>query len=168
VIPAGAATLRPWEPSDVSFVYFACQDDELRRWTRLPTPYRATHAAAFVTKHARPQPEETGAFFAITRTDTGELLGSISFSTIDWAGRRASVEYWLAPESRGQGFATAALDALIAWGSSDLGIEEVGLVVDADNPSAPCVARRAGFVPTESSTETSSTRELLVWRCARR
>jgi RimJ/RimL family protein N-acetyltransferase len=160
VIAAGIVTLRPWQPADASFVYFSCQDDDVRRWTRLPSPVRAGDAAAFVSRHARPQPEESGAFFAITRTDSGELLGSISFSRIDRAGRRATAGYWLATEARGEGIATAALDALADWGLTELGLAEVRLAIDVDNGRAERVARRAGFVPLESADPTT--------RCFRR
>ena len=43
-IAAGAITLRPWEPADVSFVYDACQDPEIQRWTNLPSPFTASDA----------------------------------------------------------------------------------------------------------------------------
>jgi RimJ/RimL family protein N-acetyltransferase len=151
VIAAGIVTLRPWQPSDASFVYFACQDDDVRRCARLPLPFRAGHVAAFVSCHARPQPEESGAFFAITRTDSGELLGSISLSTIDRAGGRAMAAYWLAGEARGEGMATAALGALVSWAFAELGLAEVRLAVDIDNDAGVGVARRAGFVPLESA-----------------
>ena len=41
MIAAGIVTLRAWQRSDASFVYFSCQDDDVRRWTRLPSPLRA-------------------------------------------------------------------------------------------------------------------------------
>jgi RimJ/RimL family protein N-acetyltransferase len=147
VIAGGSVTLRPWQPSDASFVYFSCQDAELRRWIRLPSPYRAGHAAAFVTDHACRQPEESGAFFAITRTDTGELLGSISLTAIDGDHKRASAECWIAADAREQGFAAAALDALAEWGFDHLGLARIGITVDADNEAARRAAARAGFVP---------------------
>jgi RimJ/RimL family protein N-acetyltransferase len=160
VIAAGPVTLRPWQPSDASFVYFSCQDEEIRRWTRYEAPFRAGAAAAFVSRHARPQPEEVGAFFAVTRTDTGELLGSVSFDALDRARRRATAAYWLAAEARGHGFATAALAALTEWGCAELALQSVGVAVDADNDAGQRVALRAGFVAVDSSDATS--------RCFRR
>jgi RimJ/RimL family protein N-acetyltransferase len=147
VIDGGPVTLRPWQPSDASFVYFSCQDAELRRWIRLPSPYRAGHAAAFVTGHARRQPEESGAYFAITRTDTGELLGSISLTAIDGDRRRASADCWIAADAREQGFASAALAALAGWGFDHLGLDRIGMAVDVGNEAARRAAARAGFVP---------------------
>src|SRR5206468_4132414 len=85
VIEGGIVTLRPWERADAVFVFEACQDADIQRWTRVPRPYTALDAATFIDRHARAQPEDDGAFFAITRTDNGELLGAISLHRIDWA-----------------------------------------------------------------------------------
>ena len=145
MIPGGDITLRPWEPADTAFVYDSCQDPELQRWTRVPTPYTALHAATFVERHARPQPEDDGAFFAITRTDTGEVLGSISFGHIDWAFASAEAGYWVARDVRGQGVATTALASLVEWGRRELRLVEVRLQVLAGNVASQRVAERVGF-----------------------
>jgi RimJ/RimL family protein N-acetyltransferase len=151
VIPGGELTLRPWLPADTSFVFDSCQDPEVQRWTRLPTPYTALDAARFVERHARPQPEDAGAFFAITKTDTGEVLGSISFGHIDWAFAVAEAGYWVAWDARGQGVATRALRSLVEWGRHELRLVEVRVQVLAGNLASQRVAERAGFeaVPPE-------------------
>jgi len=145
VIPGGEVTLRPWEPADTAFVYDSCQDPELQRWTRVPTPYTALDAATFVERHARPQPEDDGAFFAITKTDSGEVLGSISFGHIDWAFASAEAGYWVARDARGQGVATGALASLVEWGRRELRLVEVRLQVLVGNVASQRVAERAGF-----------------------
>ena len=95
----------------------------------MPTPYTALDAATFVERHARPQPEEDGAFFAITRTDTGEVLGSISFDHIDWAFGVAEVGYWVAPRRPRRGRGHGALVSLVEWGRRELRLVEVRLQV---------------------------------------
>jgi RimJ/RimL family protein N-acetyltransferase len=147
MISGGLVTLRPWQQGDTSFVYDACQDAELQRWTRVPRPYTALDAASFVDRHARPQPEDDGAFFAITRTDTGELLGSISFNRIDWAFRSGEIGYWVASESRRMGIATSALAAVVEWGHRQLDLVEVRVVVDHGNVASLRVAAAIGFEP---------------------
>jgi RimJ/RimL family protein N-acetyltransferase len=145
VIPGGEITLRPWEPADTSFVFDSCQDQDVQRWTRVPKPYTALDAATFVERHARPQPEEHGAFFAITKTDTGEVLGSMSFNHIDWAFAAAEAGYWVARDARGQGVATSALLSLVEWGRRELRLVEVRLEVLHGNVASQRVAARAGF-----------------------
>jgi RimJ/RimL family protein N-acetyltransferase len=145
VIEGGIVTLRPWERADAVFVYDACQDADIQRWTRVPRPYTALDAATFIDHHARTQPEDDGAFFAITRTDNGELLGAISLHRIDWASRRAEVGYWIGPEARREGAATAAVLTLTAWGFAALGLLEVQLITARENLASQGVAYRAGF-----------------------
>jgi len=145
MIPGGDVTLRPWEPADTSFVFHSCQDVDVQRWTQVPAPYTAMDAATFVERHARPQPEEDGAFFAITKTDTGEVLGSISFGHIDWAFATAEAGYWVARDARGEGVATRALASLVEWGRRELRLVEVRLRVLVGNAASQRVAERAGF-----------------------
>jgi RimJ/RimL family protein N-acetyltransferase len=147
VIAGGELTLRPWLPDDTSFVFDSCQDPDVQRWTTVPTPYTALDAATFVGRHARPQPEDDGAFFAITKTDSGEVLGSISFGHIDWAFAVASAGYWVARDARCQGVATQALETLVDWGRRELRLVEVRLQVLDGNRASQRVAERAGFEP---------------------
>jgi RimJ/RimL family protein N-acetyltransferase len=161
VIPGGDITLRPWEPADTAFVYDSCQDPEVQRWTQVPTPYTALHAATFVERHARPQPEEDAAFFAITRTDSGEVLGSISFGHIDWAFASAEAGYWVALDARGQGVATNALASLVEWGRRELRLVEVRLQVLAGNVASQRVAERVGF--EAAGSERADGQELLAY-----
>jgi RimJ/RimL family protein N-acetyltransferase len=147
MIEAGAFTLRPWRGDDTAFVFDACQDPDISRWTRVPKPYRPGDAAAFVRAHARPQPEPAGAWFAITRTETGELLGAISLHDLDRAAARGELGYWLAAGSRGEGAAAASLDALARWCLEELELVEVEVRVAPGNLASQKVADRAGFSP---------------------
>ena len=146
MIENGIVTLRPWERADAVFVFETCQDPDIQRWTRVPRPYTALDAATFIDRHARSQPEDDGAFFAITRTDNGELLGAISLHRIDWAFRQAEIGYWIGPDARREGVASAAVHALTAWGFASLGLVEVHLITARENTASQGVARRAGYV----------------------
>ncbi len=163
MIPAGEVTLRPWEPADTSFVFDSCQDPDVQRWTRVPAPYTALDAATFVERHARPQPEDDGAFFAITKTDTGEVLGSMSFGHIDWAFATAEAGYWVARDARGQGVATCALASLVEWGRRELRLVEVRLRVLVGNVASQRVAERAGF--EAAGVDDADGGELLAFVC---
>ena len=146
MIEVGAYTLRPWEAADTSFVFHCCQDPDIQRWTTVPTPYRPGDAAAFVIAHATPQPEEASAWFAIVRTDTGELLGSISFNWIDRRRGTGEIGYWLGPEARGLGVMSTVLAGLARWSVAELELSSVALRIAAGNTASRAVAARAGFV----------------------
>lgn len=53
--------------------------------------------------------------------------------------------YWLALEATGQGFATAAVGSLLAYGRQKLGVEEVLAGVSHGNQKSIAVLKRLGF-----------------------
>jgi RimJ/RimL family protein N-acetyltransferase len=148
-VPAGSVTLRPWEPADVSFVYDACQDPEIQRWSPLPQPYRPGDAVMLLHLATQGRATNRAALFAITATDTGELLGSIGLKEIDWEHGRAEAGYWVARDARGRGVATAALEGLARWAGEHLELREVWLTIAVGNEASIRVAKAAGFVESE-------------------
>ena len=146
MIEIEAYTLREWQAADTAFVYHSCQDPDIQRWTTVPLPYRPGDAAAFVIAHGRPQPESSSAWFAITRTDSGELLGSISINWFDKRRATGEIGYWMSPHARGQGVLGTVLPGLARWAAYHLGLTSVTLRIAAGNAASRRVAARAGFV----------------------
>jgi RimJ/RimL family protein N-acetyltransferase len=149
MIEAGWVTLRPWQTDDTSFVFHACQDPDIQRWAEVPVPFTALDAATFVSTHARHQPEDVGVFLASTRTDSGEVLGSVGIAQIDWAMRTGVVAtFWVAPEVRGAGVASISLDALARWAFHELELAELWMTCAPENDGGRRVAEKAGFALT--------------------
>jgi hypothetical protein len=128
-IAAGAITLRPWEPPDVSFVYDACQDPDIQRWTNLPSPFTASDAIALLHLSSSLREEGKAALFAIASTDQGELFGAVSVREVDHRRRQALIGYWVALEARRRGAATHAVAALSPWAMETLDLDEVADVL---------------------------------------
>ena len=53
--------------------------------------------------------------------------------------------YWLAPQARGRGYATAAVRLVARWGFDRLGLARLELFTDVDNVASQNVATRCGF-----------------------
>jgi len=143
-VSAGSYTLRPWEAADVSWVYDACQDAEIQRFTDVPKPYRPADAVALLELSRRGRAEGSAYAFAICRTDNDELLGAIDLRDVAHRGS-GKIGYWLAPGARGEGVATSALDALARWALERLGLQELRVNIAATNVASRRVAERAGF-----------------------
>jgi ribosomal-protein-alanine N-acetyltransferase len=141
----GATALRPWRESDVATLVALCRDEEIARWTRVPTVYGITAARAWIAESRALLSDRISAPFAIVATADGELLGSISLVRFTWKHARGEVGYLLGRDARGHGHATRALRLICAWGFATLGLERVDLYAATGNTASQRVAERAGF-----------------------
>ena len=74
------------------------------------------------------------------------MLGQVMASDIETTHSTAWISYWLRPEARGRGLASAALRELVGYLHDDLGIYRLELGHRADNPASGHVAAAAGFL----------------------
>jgi RimJ/RimL family protein N-acetyltransferase len=143
----GPTALRPWRDDDRQSIAAACQDPEIPRWTRVPSPYGETDARAYLLQRYDLLEAGAAAPFAIVSADDDRhLLGSIALLEINWDHARAEVGYWLAREARGHGHATRAVRLICEWGFAALRLERISLVAATGNPASQHVAERAGFI----------------------
>jgi ribosomal-protein-alanine N-acetyltransferase len=97
---------------------------------------------------------------------TGSMVGNCSFCHIDLEQLSGEVNYYVAPQHRGQGFATEALKAALEFGFSDLGLRIIAARCDLDNRSSERVMQKSGLVfdrmirSTTSSGDRSSDEKL--------
>jgi RimJ/RimL family protein N-acetyltransferase len=142
----GPTALRAWRDSDLQPLVVAGQDPEISRWTRVPFPYGASDARAYLLQRHDTLHAGTAAPFAIvSAADRDHLLGSISLMRFSWQHARAEVGYWLAKDARGQGHVTRAVGLITAWGFRSLGLERIDLLAATGNPASQRVAERCGF-----------------------
>jgi RimJ/RimL family protein N-acetyltransferase len=142
----GETALRPWRDSDLRAIVAACQDPEVPRWTRVPSPYGESDARAYLLQRHHLLDAGAGAPFAIVSTgDDDHLLGSIALIEFNWEQERAEVGYWLARDARGQGHVTRAVRLICAWGFERLRLARVALLAATGNAASQRVAERAGF-----------------------
>jgi RimJ/RimL family protein N-acetyltransferase len=88
------------------------------------------------------------AHFAIADDVGGTLLGSISLHRAD--EYHAELGFWIVPWARRNGHASAAVELVCDWASTDLGVERISMLTDLDNEGSIGVARRTGFTSDEA------------------
>jgi RimJ/RimL family protein N-acetyltransferase len=138
-----AVLLRPWTAADADEIVRCCSDPLIPRFIPvIPVPYTREDAIWFIERTVTD--EELN--LAITAHGSGRLLGSIGVGVRTSDAGMAEIGYWLAPEARGQGFATRALRLLSAWSLREMGIARLQLRADVENAASQRVAERAGFV----------------------
>jgi RimJ/RimL family protein N-acetyltransferase len=142
----GPTALRPWRDTDLDALVVACQDPEIPRWTRVPSPYTEREGRLHLMQRYDAIHAGTLAPFAIVGSDPAVgLLGSISLMRVDWQHSRAEVGYWLALPARGRGHATRAVQLISDWAFASLGLERIELLAATGNAPSQRVAERAGF-----------------------
>ena len=142
----GDTALRAWRDSDLQSLVVACQDPEISRWTRVPYPYGASDARAYLLqRHDMLHAGTTAPFAIVSAADRDHLLGSISLMRFAWNHARAEVGYWLAGPARGKGHASRAVRLVTAWGFRSLDLHRIDLLAATGNPDSQRVAERCGF-----------------------
>lgn len=146
-IAAGAFQLQPWAPHDAQEVYEACQDPEIQRWTRVPSPYAFADAELFVaTISPSGWLEGSGASFGVKDATTGRLLASVGLHGISPRDRSAELGYWAAPWARGAGVTTDAARAVCRWAFDTELVDHIIWMAQVGNDASRRIASKLGFV----------------------
>lgn len=128
---------------DVEWIFDACQDEAIQRWTLVPRPYSFEDAAWFIEN----QPEYVT--MVIEETESSMPLGLVSIHDIDELTREAPIGYWVAPWGRGMKAASAAVKLLIASITPDENIHSVIAYIAEENTASRRTIERSGFVEVE-------------------
>ena len=132
-----AVLLRPFTLDDVQALVSALDGDEdIARWTRIPSPYTERDAREFINE----TPERA---FAVCDRATGDLIGGIGARPREEAV--VEVGYWVRADRRGKGIATRALRLVAHWAIDELGADRVQLITDPVNVGSQRVAEKVGF-----------------------
>jgi RimJ/RimL family protein N-acetyltransferase len=130
----GDVALRPITEDDLPAVVAACQDPEIPRWTRVPSPYTEEDARDFLSRASDVS--------AVVDASSEEFLGTIGWW---WVADNVQLGYWVKSEARGRGVATRALTLLSRWAFAELGAARVQLLTEPENRASERVAEKAGF-----------------------
>lgn len=114
------------------------------------------NADEYVARQPRRAALDLGVSLAIARSRTNQPVGQIglwlraqapdgSTSYREEAHGRASIGYWIAPDERGHGYASAALEAVSRWALTLEAVSRLELFIEPTNEPSWRVAQRAGF-----------------------
>lgn len=145
------------ETADAQWIFDACQDPQIQRWTTVPRPYLWEHATSFcsgegVTEKVRWTIRGAG-------TDS-RGLGLISVHAINDGA--AEIGYWVAPWARGVGACTSAVGCVVDYVS---GLGEANTVtarVASTNVASQRVMIKSGFEAVGETPELLPDGELKV------
>ena len=137
-------TLEPLAQRHVPVFQTLVLEDDIRRFTMVPTRPDRHFAANWVARYERGWAEGSRAGFAILDGD-GAIVGFGGIFGLDDPGAEGEIGYLVAVEARGQGIAGRSVALLTRWGFDELGLERIELRIDTDNVASARVAERAGY-----------------------
>jgi RimJ/RimL family protein N-acetyltransferase len=139
----GVVTLRPWRAEDVDPLVALCDDPEIVRFTRVPTPYTRDDALMYLAQQVAVEERGEATAFAIADAADDRLLGSIDVRR--GTDGRATIGYLVGAAARGRGVASRATRLLSRWALAQWGVARLEIHVRPDNPASQRVAEHAGF-----------------------
>jgi RimJ/RimL family protein N-acetyltransferase len=143
----GVITLRPKGREDVEALVALCQDPQISRWTRVPSPYTRADAEGWIAAAELDRQAGRGIDWLVV-DEHGEVLASIAVQDIRPDEGVGEIGYWVAAPARGRRVATRAVRLATEFALRELGLETLELITHEDNVASQGVARAAGF--TES------------------
>jgi RimJ/RimL family protein N-acetyltransferase len=120
-------------------------DEQILRFSKVPVPVPDGFERAWLQSYQGGRVDGTREAFAIAG-ECDEFLGIALAPDINSSTRTVELGYLVAPEARGQGVATAALNQLTDWALSVLGALRIELYISVDNAASKRVAQRCGYV----------------------
>jgi len=138
--------LRPLQLDDAEWIYRACQDAEVQRWTTVPRPYTPEHAESFVRNQAGERLAN-----AIIDARSGEPAGVAGIHHI--TDGVATVGYWVAPWARRRGAASTAMRILPSIAARHGAVRYVRATIAETNTASRRTAERAGFALAGTSDD---------------
>jgi len=159
--------LRPLQPADATAFAEGTADADVQAFGHLPeSDYTPASVRIMIEEHAQPGLDRGDlAILAIANAAADEFAGSLVLFGV--TEDTAEVGFWLHPECRGSGFATAAME-LAAEFVSRSGLARLTARTAIENISSQQVLTRAGFIHVGNAVDTApSGRELEVCCYAR-
>ncbi|WP_218137321.1 GNAT family N-acetyltransferase [Streptomyces indicus] len=147
VIEGDGLVLREWRDEDLPAMVKIFDNEDVARFTPLPTPFG--HAEAEAHLAAAREKRAAGTHLRLAVTTDGELpLGEVMVNL-----NLCALGYAIGPEHRGQGLAVRATRLLTSYAHEVLGVRELRLQIDEDNTGSRAVATACGYRLVEDEAE---------------
>jgi len=137
--------LRPIAIADAEALFEARGDAEVMRYWDWPPQDSADAVRAVFAAHV-PEPDRgTILWWAVALSADGPAIGECDLSEIDRHHARAEVGFLFARRHWGKGYAREAMEAVIAYGFGELGLERLWARFHDGNDASRRLLERLGF-----------------------
>ncbi|HKA26289.1 MAG TPA: GNAT family protein [Gaiellaceae bacterium] len=137
--------LEPLAEKHLPSVAAMFDDEDVLRYTRIPDPAPSGFEREWLEFYEEGRREGKREAFAVVDADDGSFLGLALAFGIDREGQQLELGYVVAPQARGRGVATRALELLTDWALKELDALRIELWISASNDASKRVATNAGY-----------------------
>lgn len=141
----GRVSLRRWEEGDLECIRLAGTDPDIPRGTTVPAVFSPAEGLAFLHRQRARLDNGEGVSQAIVDA-TGDRAIGLMWLALRPQPHVGGLGYWIVPQERGRGAATAAVRLVVPWALSALDLRRVEAWVLPENVASQHVLRNAGFV----------------------
>ncbi len=156
-------TLRPLSVTDAPALFAARSDPEVMRYWDWPPQTSVEQVENIIQDHFTEVADGNVLWWAVALTPDGPAIGECDLSEIDHQHRRAEVGYLFNGAYWGNGYASEAMQAVIAYAFGDLHLERLWARFQSGNVASQRLLERLG-VYQGRYIETS---HMARWRAAR-
>ena len=134
-------------------VIYAASENEMLKIAEAEADAHLREAYGEMLRGSLAHPEDWGwyALWLIVRKD-GAQIGSLSFKGVPENGI-VELGYGISEEYRNLGYATEAVETILAWAFDQPGVNSVAAETAADNAASRRVLEKCGFVPAGEGRE---------------
>ena len=144
-IPTNRLVLRMFQKSDAKAVTKLCNNINIYKNTLyIPYPYSIEDALSWIEHHLDHFIANKSYEFAITKKDSGELVGAIGLSN-NQTFTNGEIGYWIGEEFWGNGYATEAAKAILKFAFEEKQYHKVFARSFRSNPASGSVLQKVGM-----------------------
>lgn len=137
--------LRELRDEDAEPLFAIFSDEEVTRFYDVETMDSVEAAHGIVARMRKRFEDGIGVRWAIVARDSGAMIGSCGYNQLAPAADRGVLGYELRRDRWGQGLATEAVQAMVAFGHRRMGLHRIEALVMLENEGSARVLRKAGF-----------------------
>ncbi|WP_255194818.1 GNAT family N-acetyltransferase [Halorarius litoreus] len=146
-----SVALCPVEEEDLAFCKRLRNDPDTRWEQFAATPTNDQSIEEWFEELSKPDTE--AASFLVVPDESDEPVGYVELSGVERPASHATVDYCIAPDEQGNGYAVAALDLLVDYAIAERRLHRVRTTALADDSEAHEALEVVGFVEEETRRE---------------
>lgn len=146
VLETDRLRLRGIGPEDAADIFHLLSSPQVMRHLGRPPMTSMEQAVQRVQAYQTTYNEQAGIPWAMTLAGDKPVIGTFVFWNMNPAHHRAEIGYLVAPEWWGQGYATEAARAVLAFGFTTMGLHSVEAQTAPENAASRRVLEKLGFV----------------------